>query len=180
MPLHTLRTDRLVLRPPHRDDAAAIYDGYATDPEVARWVIWTLHASIHDTHEFLRVFIDSGREEHSYPWVITLGADDTLVGAMHLRLNAPRAELGFNIARRHWNRGYATEAVCAVVAFAFTLPGMERVQAVCHVDNQASARVLEKAGMRCEGILRRHMIFPNLGPRAQDVRMYALTSPASR
>ncbi len=175
MPLHTLRTDRLVLRPPQADDAAAIYDGYATDPEVARWVMWSPHAAIDDTHAFLATFIASGQQERSYPWVITLAGAGTLIGAMHLNVDAPRAELGFNIARAHWNRGYATEAVRAAVAFAFTLPGIERVQAICHVDNAASARVLEKAGMRCEGVLRRYMVFPNVSADAQDVRMYART-----
>jgi RimJ/RimL family protein N-acetyltransferase len=173
VPLHTLRTRRLVLRPPHPNDAAAIYQGYATDPEVARWVIWTPHDSIHDTDAFLAEFIASGQGEHSYPWVITLGSDDTLVGAMHLRLHPPRAEFGFNIARPHWNRGYATEAVRALVAFALSLPGIERVQAVCHVNNGASSRVLQKAGMCCEGVFHRYMVFPNLGQGAQNVWMYA-------
>ena len=60
-----------------------------------------------------------------------------------------------------------------MISFAIALPGIERVQAVCHVANQASARVLEKAGMLCEGTLRRYTVFPNLGPHAQDVHLYA-------
>ena len=175
MPNATLRTRRLVLRPPSPDDAAAIFGGYATDPEVTRWVIWTPHVSVEETHAFLATFIASGRQDHSYPWVITLTQDGRLIGAMHLRLDHPRAELGFNIARPHWNQGLGTEAAEAVVSFAIALPGVERVQAVCHVENLASARVLEKAGMQCEGVLHRYMIFPNLGPRAQDVRMFART-----
>ncbi len=163
-----------MLRPPVPDDADAIYRGYATDPEVTRWVIWTPHASIDETHAFLATFIATCRQEQSYPWVITLAQDGTLIGAMHLRLHPPRAELGFNIARSYWNRGLGTEAAEAVLAFGIALPGIERVQAVCHVANQASARVLEKAGMECEGTLRRYMVFPNLGPHAQDVHLYAL------
>jgi RimJ/RimL family protein N-acetyltransferase len=154
------------------DDARAIFDGYATDPEVARWVIWTPHAAISDTRAFLATFIDSGRGAQSYPWIITL-ADETVIGAMHLRLHPPRAEFGFNIARPHWNRGYGTEAAKAVLTFGLTLPSIERVEATCHVDNGASARVLEKAGMQCEGVLHRYMVFPNLVPRAQDVRLFA-------
>lgn len=175
-----LRTRRLVLRPPQLDDAPAIYAGYATDPEVARWVIWVPHTSLDDTHRFLAQYIASGDQADAYPWVISLGADGALIGAMHLRRDGPRAELGFNLARPYWSRGYGTEAVDAVVTFAFTLQGIERVQALCHVDNHASARVLEKAGMRYEGTLRRYMIFPNLGPEAQDVRLYARTTRGLR
>jgi RimJ/RimL family protein N-acetyltransferase len=173
VPLSRLTTGRLSLRPPHPDDARAIYDGYARDPDVARYVIWRPHASIDDTCDFLESFVAAGERDGDHPWIIAL-ADGTLIGAMHLRAQPPRAELGFNIAKPYWNRGYATEAVRAVTDFAFTLPGIERVQAVCHVDNAASARVLHKAGMRREGRLSRYMTFPNLGAEAQDVWMYAV------
>jgi RimJ/RimL family protein N-acetyltransferase len=178
VPAHTITTARLVLRPPVREDAQAIYDGYARDPDVARYVIWVPHRSLADTQEFLNHFIRHGEEERSYPWVMIRAEDDVLIGAMHLRVDAPRAEFGYNIAQRHWNEGYGTEAVEGVIAFAFSLPHVERVQAVCHVDNLASARVMEKAGMRREGRLERYLFFPNLGDEAQDVFLYAVTRPA--
>ena len=174
MPSVRLTTERLVLRPPRAHDAQPIYDGYARDPAVARFVIWMPHQSIEETHAFLRIFVAEARGDDGYPWVITLG-DAEVIGAMHLRLHGPRAEFGFNIASAQWNQGYGTEAVRAVIAFAFTLEGIERVQAVCHVDNGASARVMEKAGMRREGRLARYLVFPNLGPAAQDVWLYART-----
>ena len=175
MPLTTLHTPRLILRPPVLEDAHAIFVGYATDPEVARYVIWTPHQSIDETRQFLGRFLEGGRAGDSYPWVIALQAG-TVVGAMHLRLTAPRAELGFNIARDHWNRGYGTEAVRTVIAFAFGVPGIQRVQAMCHVENGASARVLEKAGMRREGVLRQYMLFPNIGGGGQDVVLFAVVA----
>jgi len=171
----TLSSERLILRPPCLGDAAAIYEGYARDPEVARFVIWKPHRSIADTLEFLQHFVALVDGDDSYPWVMTLAADGTVMGAMHLRVHPPWAELGFNIARPYWNRGFGTEAVVAVIAFGLALPGIERVQATCHVQNVASARVLEKAGMRKEGLLRRYLVFPNLGKRAQDVFLYAVT-----
>ncbi len=172
MPLTTLHTSRLILRPPVLEDANAIFVGYATDPEVARYVIWTPHQSIDQTIQFVQQFLESGREDGSYPWIITLRVG-TIVGAMHLRVTPPRAELGFNIARAHWNQGYGTEAVRKVVAFALGLPGIQRVQAMCHVENGASARVLEKGGMRREGVLRQYMSFPNIGGGGQDVMLFA-------
>lgn len=171
----TLTSERLVLRPPRLEDADAIYRGYACDPEVARFVIWTPHRSIADTLGFLAHFVALVDGDDSYPWVMTLAADGTVIGAMHLRVHPPWAELGFNLARSHWNRGLGTEAVRTVIAFGLSLPRIERIQALCHVDNHASARVLEKAGMQREGVLRRYLVFPNLGEGAQDVLLYAVT-----
>jgi RimJ/RimL family protein N-acetyltransferase len=174
VPVARLTTEQLVLRPPIPDDAQLIYDGYARDPDVARFVVWTPHESIDETQTFIQSFIALGEGDDGYPWIITL-QDGTVIGAIELRLHPPWAEFGFNIARPFWNCGFGTETVEVVVAFALSLPGIERVQAMCHVDNAASARVMEKAGMRYEGRLRRYMTFPNLGPAARDVHIYART-----
>ena len=175
MTARTITTARLLLRAPTHQDAQAIYDGYARDPEVARYVLWTPHRSLSDTHAFLNHFVSDEQDERSFPWVMIRDADGVLIGAMHLRVEPPRAEFGFNIAKPYWNQGYGTESVRGVIAFAFTITGVERVQAVCHVDNEASARTMEKAGMVCEGRLRRYMRFPNIGEEAQDVFLWAVT-----
>ena len=67
-----------------------------------------------------------------------------------------------------------TEAVRAVVEWALSQPGIYRVWAVCDVDNAASAKVLEKVGMRCEGILRRWVIHPNIDAAPRDCYCYAI------
>lgn len=175
MPLTTLTSERLTLRSPRLEDAEAIFEEYATDPEVARFVVWTPHQSIAGTEAFLAYFLEHGTQDDNYPWVITRSADGALIGTVHLRVEPPRAELGFNLARDHWGKGYGTEVVQAVMGFGFGLAGVRRVQAVCHVQNAASARVLEKAGMRREGRLRSYMLFPNLGTEPQDVYLYART-----
>jgi RimJ/RimL family protein N-acetyltransferase len=173
MPLATLTTDRLVLRPPSSDDAGAIFEAYATDAEVARFVIWRPHETIEDTHRFLKHF--ETHTQDGYPWIMTLRESGVLIGAMHLRVKVPWAEFGFTIARPQWGLGYGTEAVRSVVDFGLALPGVHRVQAMCHVDNGASARVMEKSGMLREGVLRRYMLFPNIAEEPQDVFVYAKT-----
>jgi len=173
MPLATLTTKRLVLRPPRPEDAEAIFASYAKDPEVAHFVIWRPHRTIEDTRKFLQHF--ESHTEDGYPWVMTLSESGAVIGAMHLRVNAPWAEFGFNIAREHWGRGYGTEAVRSVIDFGLALPGVHRVQAMCHVDNAASARVMEKAGMMREGVLHRYMLFPNVSEEPQDVFIFAKT-----
>jgi len=78
------------------------------------------------------------------------------------------------LARDAWRRGYATEALRAVVTLAGPL-GVRRLYALCHPEHQASARVLEKCGFSREATLHRHTVFPNLAPdEPGDVLCYAL------
>ena len=84
-----------------------------------------------------------------------------------------KAELGFVVARAEWRKGYATEAVRAVMDMAFSLANVCRVWAVCDIDNRASARVLEHVGMTREGVLARFEIHPNISKEPRDVMCYA-------
>jgi len=168
-----IETERLVLRPPRMDDAEAVFTSYATDEEVTRYLQWRPHTSIAETVEFLRrtvAFPEGGSES---TWAITLRGDERLRGMIALRSHGHKADAGYVLARPLWGNGYTTEALRAVLDYAFKNPRMYRVWAVCDVDNVASARVLEKAGMSFEGILRRYQIHPNIGPEPRDARCYA-------
>src|SRR5262249_50237959 len=81
-----------------------------------------------------------------------------------LRPQNHRVELGYILGREHWGRGYMTEVVRAVSDWALAQPEVHRVWAACDVDNLASARLMEKAGMAREGTLRRWMLLPNIDP----------------
>lgn len=171
-----IHTERLTLRPPRMEDAAAIYGSYARDPEVTRYLVWTPHRSLAETEEFLRGVTTVSGGDPNYHWAVTeRGGGDTARGMIALRRDGHRADFGYVLARECWGRGYMTEALRAVLGFAFTLPGLYRVWAVCDVENVASARVMEKAGLRFEGVLRRHTVHPNLGPEPRDARCYAMT-----
>ena len=86
-----------------------------------------------------------------------------------------RVEFGYVLRRSLWGQGYTTEAALALIAEAFRHPVIWRAQAYCHVDHMASARVLEKCGLRHEGIARRMHVMPQLGPEPQDCLLYAIT-----
>lgn len=87
-----------------------------------------------------------------------------------------RANLGYALARDHWGRGIAAAAITQVVGRVFDdLPGLERLEAVTDVDNARSQRVLEKAGFRREGLLRRY-IAGRGGTQARDAVIYSFLS----
>ena len=173
-----LETARLVLRRPRAGDAAAIFERYASDADVTRYLAWPTHDTIADTHAFL-AFSDSEWERWpAGPYLIEGRADGRLLGGTGLAFESRAlASTGYVLARDAWGQGFAGEALEAMVTLAQTL-GVSRLYAICHVDHVRSARVLEKSGFLFEGVLPRHALFPNLsGAEPCDVRRYARQFP---
>lgn len=170
-----IETPRLRLRLPEIADAQAIFDQYAQDAEVSRYLIWQPHKSIEETIQFLKRVLAGWQEEKSFSWVITRKPDYQLIGMVALRIEEHKANLGYLLARAYWGQGYMTEAVQALVDLALAQPEIYRVWAVCDIENRASARVLEKVGMSCEGVLRRWIMHPNISTEPRDSFCYSLT-----
>ena len=168
-----LETSRLRLRLPSLDDAEAIFVGYATDPEVTRYLSWRPHAKRADTYAFLHRTIAAIEARTEAQWVIQRRGLERPIGMIGFRLARHAAQLGYVLERACWGRGYATEAAKAVVDWALAEPTIYRVWAVCDVEHRASARVLEKVGMEREGVLRRGVMLPNLSAEPRDCWCYA-------
>lgn len=171
--LPVLETADLILRKPSRKDAEDVYR-YASDPEVARYVLWNPHRSIAETRLFLRDLIRRVRAGLPSSWVVTLRGSGTVIGTMGFvwYSSADRsAELGYSFSREYWNRGYATQALQAVVDAVFTSLPLNRLEAQHDLRNPASGRVMQKCGFRQEGVLRSRIL--NKGEFV-DVALYAL------
>jgi ribosomal-protein-alanine N-acetyltransferase len=169
-----LVTDRLVLRRPVSADAETIFTRYASDPNVTRFVGWPRHATLGDTQAFLAYADQEWNHSPSGPYIIEDRKTSIVLGSTGLSFETPyRAATGYVLAVDAWGHGFATEALQAMVDVAGQLH-LRRLYALCHVDHVASARVLEKCGFACEGVLRRHTEFPNLSPpEVCDVRCYS-------
>lgn len=173
-----LRTDRLVLRAVREDDAPAV-QRLLSVPGIAPH---TLSFSYPFPEGGALVWIrrDAARvkEGRSLQWAITLPGDE-FIGSIGIGFHGDggEAHIGYWVAVHAWNRGYATEAARAVIAYGFDHLGMRRIEAMCFPDNIASARVLEKAGMVFERTLPAHVEKDGV-PR--DVSVYAIerSSPA--
>ena len=167
-PPDTLETDRLLLRLPLMHDADAIFEAYAQDEEVTKFLIWRPHQNVITTRKFVHRCIRSWNEATAFPWVIVSKKDNRLIGMLELRIDGFRADLGYAITREFWGNGYATEATKSVIKWSLAQDTIYRVWATCDIENLASARVLEKAGMQREGILRRSIIHPNISDEPRD------------
>jgi ribosomal-protein-alanine N-acetyltransferase len=173
-PPEIFETERLVLRPPRAADARAIFEGYAQDAEVVRYLVWRPHKDIGETEQFLERCEERSAAGEEFPWAITLKPTGELIGMAGLRPRGFKADVGYVLARRFWGRGYTLEALRPIVEWALKQPGIFRVWALCDVDNRASARVLEKVGMTREGRLRRYSLHPNVSDEPRDSYCYAV------
>jgi [ribosomal protein S5]-alanine N-acetyltransferase len=166
-------TRRMVLRRPIAADARSIFERYAGDPEVTRYLAWPRHLTLDDTRLFLTFSDAEWRRTGSGPYLAVSALDGSLLGSTGLAVESDdRVSTGYAFARDEWGKGYATEALVAMVEVA-SMIGLRQLYAICHVDHRASWHVMEKCGFKRDGILTRHMVFPNLGPDAVDVMSYS-------
>jgi RimJ/RimL family protein N-acetyltransferase len=173
METNEILTERLRLRLPTLDDAEAIFDRYAQDPEVCRYLSWVPHRSIDDTRAFLIQIVEGNSTDERAGFLIFSRKTGQLLGSVGGVIDGTRMQFGYCLARDSWGQGFATEAAKPIVEMALGRPEIWRVQAFCDLENRASARVLEKAGLSREGTLRRYMRFPNLGDTPRDVFFFA-------
>ena len=147
-----IRTERLLLRPFRLTDADDVY-AYAKDPEFSRFLPLPSpyeyrHAEIH----VARSFLNSWDTQPTF----AISLDDTVIGGINLRIDTQimTADLGYGISREHWGKGLMVEAVSAVINWAFDEFGIAKVGARADFRNRQSWRVMEKLGMKREGVLR--------------------------
>lgn len=146
-----LESDRLVLRKLELRDADALYD-CITDPAVRR------HAAIRpDKLQFperlFRYFEESYRSLQDLHFAVEYKREGRFIGLCSLQyisLDGQKARIGYMLSPAYWNRGLATEAAQTVLGFGFETLGLASIEARCSSGNLASARVLQKCGMRCE------------------------------
>lgn len=170
-----IHTRRLILRPFMAGDAPAMYSNWTSDPLVTRYLTWQPHESLQHTQMILKGWLNCYASDSYYHWGITLNGE--LIGAISVvRWNETNeeAELGYCLSRRFWDQGIMTEAVQSVMRYLFDTVGFHRIVLKHVVDNAASGRVMQKAGLRLEGI---HKEAHKQGEgRFLDVAQYAALS----
>ena len=155
-----LETERLILRDFRTGDWPAVYQ-YASDPEVVRYLQWT-PKSEQETRDYVKRALDEQKERprRNYKLCAVIKKEKRLIGQCSLiDITSPRdgeAGIVYALNRSYWNQGYTTEIVKRVICFGFQELELHRIYATMARENTASARVLEKMGMRREGYLRQH------------------------
>ncbi len=171
-----LETPRLTLRRLQLTDAEDMF-AYASDNEVSRYVTWESHRSIADSRAFLQSVTARYQNSPAAEWGIVAKATGRLIGTIAYHdwaLHHRRAEIGYALGRAYWGQGLMTEAAQAVIAWGFRAHDLYRIQAMCLPANIGSARVMEKAGMQFEGLLRGYILHKGT---PCDMKLYAIVRP---
>jgi ribosomal-protein-alanine N-acetyltransferase len=168
-PPETFATERLRARKPRVSDAPAVFAAYASDPIATRFLSWKAYRELAPLEEFLRERVKDWEQDHQrYGYLLCLRDTDTPIGSIALDLSGGKALFGYVLGRAHWGRGLMAEALGHLVNWSLAQPEIFRAWAFCDVENPASVRVMEKAGMTREGVLRRWHVCPTVGPEPRD------------
>ncbi len=168
-----LKTKRSILRPITFSDLDDIAS-YCSIPEVSQYTVWDVHKSIEDTKEFIQFVINRYESQKVGPWGIELKETGRIIGSCSFVSwdnKNRRAELGYVLSNRYWNQGIMTEVINRVVEFGFKNLELVRIEARCLPENSGSSRVMEKTGMKFEGVLRKHIWAKN---DFQDLKLYSI------
>ncbi|MBN2334607.1 GNAT family N-acetyltransferase [Candidatus Bathyarchaeota archaeon] len=155
-PFPVLHTERLTLRKPTEEDIVPLLE-LSQDEEVMLYFGVEPYKEEKQAREEVEWFLKIWREGTGTRWVITLNGDGSLVGEIGFydyKKKHRKAEIGYKLARRHWSKGYMSEAMSAMLGYIYGETDINRIQALVDPRNPASLRVLEKHGFQREGVMR--------------------------
>lgn len=168
-----LNTERLLLRQFQMSDKDVIQD-LCSEKDIAATTLSIPHPfRLEDAENWLKNKEDDYREGEEIAWAICLKKTGILIGAIGMRLEHKHdsAELGFWVGKPYWGNGYVTEAGKKVLQYSFNNLALHRLEAHHMVGNDTSGRVLEKLGMKYEGLHRGKIKKWN---DFKDIKSYAL------
>jgi len=144
-------TDRFFLRKFQIEDAEDVYTNWTSDSESAKYNAWKVHSSINVTKEYLSEWIKHYEKKDYYLWAITDKNTKEVIGsisATNIKNKKGYCEIGYTVARKYWNKGIATEVLISILEFLTKEVGFKIVRAFHHINNTASGKVMQKAGMK--------------------------------
>ncbi len=153
-----LETERLILRRFVNADAAAMFNNWASDDEVTKFMMWKSHSSIEISQSVTNDWVKQYSDPKRYNWAIVLKSNgDEPIGAIdvvHMDEAVSSVHIGYCIGRKWWHQGITSEALKAVMDFLFDEVDVNRIESRHDSRNPNSGGVMKKCGMKYEGTLR--------------------------
>ena len=152
-----IETNRLILRQFSIDDAEKIFNNWASDADVTRYLSWKPHKNIANTRQIIEDWQNRAVMLDDYNWCIeekACGEPIGNIGVVALMEDIDAVEIGCCIGKRWWNKGIATEAFSAIIDFFFSVVGANRIVVRYDLHNAGSAAVACKCKLTVEGIAR--------------------------
>lgn len=153
----TITTERLILRKFTASDANDMYNNWANDENVTRFLTWQPHESADATKQLLEGWVAGYDSEKTYNWAIEYkGQAIGSISVVRMSDRSEYAELGYCSGYNYWNKGIMTEAANAVIDYLFAEIGVNRIGISHAKENPGSGKVAQKCGMVYEGTKREY------------------------
>ncbi|MBM7602534.1 ribosomal-protein-alanine N-acetyltransferase [Metabacillus crassostreae] len=168
-----LKTERLILREISKSDAKAIYACFSNE-HVTRFYGQETFNHVDEAIKLVDHFTKNYQEKRGIRWGIEIQGNEEIIGTIGFNAWSPkhkRAEVGYEIHPNYWRKGYTLEAVLKVIQYGFNELELTRIGAVVFKENEASNKLLLKAGFQNEGILRNYMYQNGI---AHDTLVYSI------
>lgn len=174
-----IETDRLILRRIKIEDTLDMYNNWATDKETCKYLSWDTHKDLEETKNTINKWIEKYQEDNFYHWVVVLKDTNEAVGTIGVVKNTANneiVEIGYAYGSKWWGKGYATEALKAIIDFLLYKAEISCLQAY-HIEvNPASGKVMEKCGMTKDAILHFCRIDKSTGKKCNLIYYYILNN----
>lgn len=143
-----IETERLLLRHFVIEDAERMFNNWANDPEVTKYMTWNPHENVEQTKSILNIWLEEYKKPNCYRFCIVLKENSDLIGSIDVVDYVDGCpEIGYCLSRKYWNNGYMTEAVKAFIDYLFNV-GFEKLVIEANVNNIASNKVILKCGFK--------------------------------
>lgn len=154
-----IETDRLKLRKFKDGDAQAMFNNWAKDKEVTKFLTWPTHKSVEVTESLLSDWINSYSDNKFYQWAIVLkeNGDEPIgsISVVGMREEIDMVQIGYCIGRKWWQQGITSEAFKGIIKFLIEEVGVKRIETHHDLNNPNSGKVMLKCGLQYEGTLRK-------------------------
>lgn len=152
-----IRSNRITLRRFKKSDAFDMFNNFTNDIDVVKYLTWAPHKDIEVTRARIDFVLESYKNDNYYEWAIVLNENNQVIGsiaAMSPNDIIKQCEIGYCMSKEHWGKGIMTECLSNLIDYLINDVGFNRIQARHDIQNPASGKVMIKAGMKYEGLLR--------------------------
>lgn len=170
-----IETERLILRRMTIDDAQDMFDNWASDDDITMYMTWQTHQSLETSKEYISFVLNNYNNPDYYEWIIEYKESGKAVGSIgciNVNKNMESVEAGYCLSKKYWNKGIMSEALKSVIEYLFKEAEVNRIESFHLPPNTASGKVMQKCGMKFEGI-KRQGVKDNKG-RFSDAAVYSI------
>jgi len=146
-----LETKRLILRKITIDDAEDMYNNWASDDVVTKYLLWLTHKNVETSKEIAKLWIENYQSPSFYLWVMELKENHQVIGSisiLDINEELKSGEFGYCMSQKYWNQGLMSEGVRSILNYLFTKVKFDTIYARHQKENIASGKVMIKNKMR--------------------------------